>query len=126
MNSFQFCFNFAFNFNLRRYSGGRDAHRRGARHALLRHGRHAGRGRAVQVDPIEPKLKLPGTKRLKLKCDILLSTSAFKFNLRRYGEVRVWDMRTRTMISHLVGRCRLTVSKPMLKAPVVSALETGI
>jgi hypothetical protein len=25
-----------------------------------------------------------------------------------------------------VGRCRLTVSKPMLKAPVVSALETII
>ena len=33
---------------------------------------------------MKPKLKPPGTKRLKLKCDILLSTSAFKFNLRRY------------------------------------------
>jgi len=33
---------------------------------------------------MKPKLKLPGTQRLKLKCDILLSTSAFKFNLRRY------------------------------------------
>ena len=41
-------------------------------------------GRAVQVEPIKPKLKPPGTKRLKLKCVILLSTSAFKFNLRRY------------------------------------------
>jgi len=30
-------------------------------------------------------LKAPGTKRLKLKCDILLSTCAFKFNLRRYN-----------------------------------------
>jgi hypothetical protein len=29
----------------------------------------ARRGWAVQVDPIEPKLKLPGIKRLKLKCD---------------------------------------------------------
>ena len=28
-------------------------------------------------------MKPPGTKRLKLKCDILLSTSAFNFNLRR-------------------------------------------
>jgi len=37
----------------------------------------------VQVDPIKPKLKPPGTKRLKLKCDMLLSTFAFKFNLRR-------------------------------------------
>jgi len=38
----------------------------------------------VPVDSIKPKLKPPGTKRLKLKCDIPLSTSAFKFNLRRY------------------------------------------
>ena len=38
----------------------------------------------MQVDPIKPKLKPPGTKRLRLKCDLLLSTSAFKFNLRRY------------------------------------------
>ena len=42
-------------------------------------------GRAVQVDPIKPKLKPPGTKRLKLRIKILLSTSAFKFNLRRYS-----------------------------------------
>jgi len=41
----------------------------------------------VQVDPIKPKLKPPGTKRLKLKCDTLLSTSAFKFKLRRYNGV---------------------------------------
>jgi hypothetical protein len=38
----------------------------------------------VQVDPIKPTLKAPGTKRLKLKFDILLSNFAFKFNLRRY------------------------------------------
>jgi hypothetical protein len=42
-------------------------------------------GRAVQVDPMKPKLKPPGTERLKLKCVILLSTSAFKFDLRRYS-----------------------------------------
>jgi hypothetical protein len=29
-------------------------------------------------------LKAPGTKRLKLKCDGLLLSFAFKFNLRRY------------------------------------------
>jgi len=34
---------------------------------------------------MKPTLKPPGTKHLKLKCDILLSTSAFKFNLRRYN-----------------------------------------
>ena len=45
----------------------------------------AQRGRAVQVDPMKPKLKPPGAKRLKLNCDTLLSTSAFRFNLRRYN-----------------------------------------
>jgi len=48
---------------------------------------HAQRGKAVRVDPIIPKLKPPGTKRLKENCDVLLSTSAFIFNLRRYNVV---------------------------------------
>ena len=39
----------------------------------------------MQVDPIEPKVKPPGSERLKLKCDVLLSNAAFKFNLRRYS-----------------------------------------
>jgi len=34
---------------------------------------------------MKPKLEPPGTKRLKLNCDILLSTSAFQFKLRRYS-----------------------------------------
>jgi hypothetical protein len=38
----------------------------------------------VQVDPINPTVKAPGAMRVKLICDILLSNSAFKFNLRRY------------------------------------------
>jgi hypothetical protein len=47
---------------------------------------------AVQVEPIKPKLKPPGTKRLKLNCDILLSASAFKFNLRRCStDAWSWD-----------------------------------
>jgi len=41
-------------------------------------------GRAVQVDPIKPTLKAPGSKRLKLIFDGPLSNFAFKFNLRRY------------------------------------------
>jgi hypothetical protein len=45
----------------------------------------AAHGRAVQVDPIKPKLKPPGFKRLKLNCDTRLSTSAFNFKLRRYN-----------------------------------------
>jgi hypothetical protein len=49
---------------------------------------------AVQVDPIKPKLKPPGTKRLKLSWDILLSTSAFNFNLRRFtmGNPNLYNM----------------------------------
>jgi len=38
----------------------------------------------VQLDPINPTLKPPGTQHLKPKCDILLSTFAFKLNLCRY------------------------------------------
>ena len=45
-------------------------------------------GRAVQVDPIKPKVKAPGTKRLTLKCDEPLSSFDFKFNLRRYTKLR--------------------------------------
>jgi hypothetical protein len=33
---------------------------------------------------MKPKLKPPGTERLKLMYDILLSTAAFKCKLRRY------------------------------------------
>ena len=34
---------------------------------------------------MKPTLNPPGTNRLKLKCDILLSSSAFKFNFHRYS-----------------------------------------
>ena len=46
-------------------------------------------GMAVQVETIKPKLKLPGTRRLKLKCDEPLSSFAFNLNLHRYS----WDRR---------------------------------
>ena len=36
-------------------------------------------GKAVQVDPIKPTLKAPGTKRFKVKYDKLLSSFAFNF-----------------------------------------------
>jgi hypothetical protein len=39
---------------------------------------------AVQVDPIKPTLKAPGTNRLILKYDKLISIFAFNFKLRRY------------------------------------------
>ena len=46
----------------------------------------ATRGKAVQVDPMKPMLKAPGTKRLTLNHDTLLSSLAFNSNLRRYSE----------------------------------------
>ena len=158
---------------------------------------------------MKPKLKPPGTKRLKLKHDHPPSSFAFKCNLRRYIKVQGLAYRTSPgeyFMSNLffgtvtasgsagraagervafsyhtdndkalkevnavdhgsptlnatmmfrpkegdvceahgvigtgkislllgdadackVGRCRLTVSKPVLKAPMVSALETPI
>ena len=84
---------------------------------------------------------------MTLKCDEPLSTFAFTFNLRRHTEARAVlaarrrrnaDARTaRRQVQHhnspgairevekrLVGRCRLIVSKPVLKAPMIAALET--
>jgi hypothetical protein len=73
---------FAFKFNLRRYSLVLHLHR------PPHHFRGAGfHGRSVQVDPMKPTLKAPGTKRLKLEHDVLLSSFAFNFNLRRYTMV---------------------------------------
>ena len=71
------------------------------------------------VDPIKPMLKVAGSKHLNLEYDGLLSSSALSFNLRRCTKGK----RTR---NNKVGRCRLTVSKPLLKAPMVSALEPTI
>ena len=42
-------------------------------------------GRVVQVDPVKPVLKAPGSMLLKLRCDGPLSNVAFNFNLRRYS-----------------------------------------
>ena len=38
----------------------------------------------MQVDPIKPMLRSPGTQRLKLTFENLLLSFAFKFKLRRY------------------------------------------
>jgi len=90
----------------------------------------------VQVDPFKPTFDAPGTKRLKLKYDEPLSNVAFESNLRRYIMVRreMFDVRHTEVVLELsglvrrimVGRCRLTVSEPELKAPMASALETVI
>ena len=83
-------------------------------------------GRAVQLDPIKPTLKPPGTKHLNLKCDILLLSLAFNFNLRRFSkDERALLLKWENMLvskypevgaisdlENLVGRCRLTLSNP--------------
>jgi hypothetical protein len=56
------------------------------RFAPLQQGVCVGQGEAVQVDPMKPKLKPPGSKRLKLNCDDPLSRFAFKFNLRHFNK----------------------------------------
>jgi hypothetical protein len=75
---------------------------------------HVSRGTAVQVDPIKPKLKPPGTKLLKLKCDILLSTSAFKSNLRRY--IVVGAVLQRTDGEGVDGRQAGAYTRPLLSS----------
>jgi hypothetical protein len=87
-------------------------------------------GRAVQVDPMKPTLKAPGSKRLNLKQLKLLSCFAFNFNMRRYTVDR-YDHSlfvAGNSLVIMVGMCRLTLSKPLLKLPMVSViwLEPGI
>jgi hypothetical protein len=60
---------------------------------------------------MQPMLKPPGTKHLKLNCDDLLSNFAFKINLRRYAKVLLKDplgsgaelRQTRVLIDRGVG-----------------------
>jgi hypothetical protein len=74
---------------------------------------------------------------LKLKCDEPLSNFAFNFNLRRYimeafthiaaAINRVYKELTLSESHPLggtAGRCGMTVSKPELKARLVSAIST--
>jgi len=71
---------------------------------------------------------------LKLNYDEQLSNFALNFNLRLYIMGELCEMAgpfgsvLGTIREELakVRRCRWTVSNPMLKAPMVSALETRI
>jgi hypothetical protein len=56
---------------------------------------------------MKSKLKVPGTKRLKLRYDHLLSAFAFNSNLRRYKTV------SGVLVSEdAVRRCTFTLSNP--------------
>ena len=65
---------------------------------------------------------------MNLKCDEPLSNVAFNFNVRRYTLVLHGGLPSDTSVTLNVGRCRLPVSKPVLKAPRVSeySLEARI
>ena len=75
----------------------------------------------MQVDPIKPKLKLPGTTRLKLKYDKLLSSFTFNFNLCRYTVEGFEPYAQRAVLARVVRRCRLTLSNPRCKRLQLSA-----
>jgi hypothetical protein len=66
----------------------------------------------VQVGPIKPKLKPPGTERLKLMCDIRHSSSAFKFNLHRYNKAQGSEYRA-------VVLCLASSHRPLLRRELV-------
>ena len=69
----------------------------------------------MQVAPIKPVLKAPGTILLKLRCDKPLSNIAFKFNLRRHTEGGQLTAAGRAAVVSVlakadpVGRCRLNL-----------------
>jgi len=86
----------------------------------------------VQVDPIKPTLKPPGTKHWRLKCDELLSSLPFKFRLRRYteGDAVLRALRAATAVrGHFAsglatGRTvQVDPIKPTLKAPRTKRLK---
>ena len=61
---------------------------------------------------------------MKLRYDGPLSNLAFNFNLRRYTVVAKTTARLQNIDGvYKVGRCRLSISKPVLKALMVSEHE---
>jgi uncharacterized Zn-finger protein len=72
----------------------------------------------VRVHPMRPTLTVPGSKRLKLKCDELPSSFAFNFDLRRHTKEHITESILtlacpRCKQAFVVGRCRLTLSNPL-------------
>jgi hypothetical protein len=100
----------------------------------------------VQDDSIKTRVEsAPGVcnQRSKLKRDEPLSNVAFNVNVRRYIKVGtvtiileipqsgvnsnpVAGSETKQVNEDEVGRCRLTLTKTVLNAPMASALETNM
>jgi len=88
---------------------------------------HTTHGEAVQVDPMRPMLKAPGTKRLKLKYHKLLSSFAFEFNLRRYSTATSTSSCTATSRRARWGRRHAaTRVEARVKTRVETCVETCV
>ena len=72
----------------------------------------------MQVEPMRPILKAPGTKLLKRKCDELLSNLASKFNLRRSTE-GTWPALVRFVLDD--ARARIGEDKHKIFAAATAA-----
>jgi hypothetical protein len=71
---------------------------------------------AVRVQPMEPVLKAPRSKRLKPKHDEPVSIFAISFNLRRY----IMEARMLRKVRQCV---QVEPMKPTLKAPIIARLK---
>jgi hypothetical protein len=127
--------NFAFKFNLRHSTKAQenaelqvpdtaefDANAENKAEDTAVDGNGGAHGRAVQVDPLTPALKAPGTKGLKLIYAGPVSNSAFKLNSPlQHGSV---VNAPRGLFGSKVGRCRLTLSQTLVESAWNRALET--
>jgi hypothetical protein len=75
----------------------------------------------VQVDPIKPTLKAPGSERLKLKCGDLLSKNCYKCNLLRYNPASSFERSVWPVIGPLLPNIpgELYSGLPYVIAPVL-------
>ena len=78
----------------------------------------------MQVDPIRPTLKAPGTKRLKVKYHKPPSNFVFDFNLHRYNQGLACSECTRGWFLFQVGCC--TAPSTLCYRRLVLALKTSI
>ena len=76
----------------------------------------------MHVEPLKLMLKAPGTKRSKLICDVLLSTSGFKFNLRRYTEDRRRALDRYRELSRRADQARPDSTSPAASSTTVCTL----
>jgi hypothetical protein len=77
-----------------------------------------------RLKAVQPRFESTWCQRLTLNYNNPISEFAVKFKLQRYTQALPRMDNRRPEFYYPVRRCRLTVSKPVFKAPMVSALET--